>query len=248
MCGLGLSRVSRRLFLKLLAVFTAAVGVGFGAFNLWKHATKPRGGEAWIGGETINLPEPRRRGEVSVEQAIASRRSRRSYTDEPILLSEISQLCWAAQGVTEPRKGFRAAPSAGALYPLEIFLVVGNSEIEPGVYHYSPSDHTLQLVRRGDYRAELCEASLGQAWVRDGALCFVITAVYERTTWKYGERGRERYVHMEAGCVAENIYLQAEALGLGTVAVGAFYDDRVREIISAPEEYVPLLVMPVGRL
>ncbi len=106
----------------------------------------------------------------------------------------------------------------------------------------------MERVRKGDYRKQLCNASLGQEWIENGALDFVITAIYERTTAKYGERGRERYVAMEAGHVAENIYLQAESLGLGTVSIGAFYDDDVREVISAPSEYVPLYVMPMGHI
>jgi SagB-type dehydrogenase family enzyme len=196
-------------------------------------------------GEIIKLPEPRKVGSMSVEEAISSRRSRRSYKDKPLSLSDISQLCWSAQGITEPIYEFRSSPSAGALYPLEIFLVVGNAELEAGIYQYIPFDHSLKCIKKGDYREELCRASLGQEAVKDGALSIVITAIYERTTKKYGERGI-RYVHMEAGHVAQNIYLQAEALGLGTVSIGAFYDDKVREVLSIPKNYAPLYVMPVG--
>ncbi len=210
-------------------------------------ATPTPSGEQ-IEGESIKLPQPRKKGSLSIEEAIERRRSRRSYTDDPVLLSDISQLCWAAQGITEAKIGFRAAPSAGALYPLEIFLVVGNSDLEAGVYSYSCGEHVLERVKKGDYRNQLCEASLRQEWVEKAALDFVITAIYSRTIVKYGERGRERYVPMEAGHVAENIYLQAESLGLGTVAIGAFYDDQVREVISAPSEHVPLYVMPIGHI
>jgi len=236
----------RRKFLKFAAaIFAAIAGIlafksGFRLDRLEEERMKIEAREV------IKLPEPRKTGRVSVEEAINSRRSRRSYKNEPISLNEISQLCWAAQGITEPIYKFRAAPSAGALYPLEIFLVVGNSEIEAGIYHYSPSTHSLGLVKEGDYREDLCEASLGQSAVEEGALSIVITAIYERTMKKYGERGI-RYVHMEAGHVAQNVYLQAEALGLGTVSIGAFYDDKVRDVLSLPEEHVPLYVMPVGR-
>ena len=143
----------------------------------------PTNGEQ-IEGELIKLPQPRKKSVLSIEEAIERRRSRRSYTDDPVLLSDISQLCWAAQGATEARVGFRAAPSAGALYPLEIFLVVGNSNLEAGVYHYSCGEHVLERVKKGDYRKQLCEASLGQEWVENAALDFVITAIYNRTMVK----------------------------------------------------------------
>jgi len=201
-----------------------------------------------VEGELVRLPHPRKKSSLSLEEAIERRRSRRTYTNEPVLLNDVSQLCWAAQGITDARLSFRGAPSAGALYPLEVFLVVGSSDLAAGVYHYSCREHALERVKSGDYRKQLCEASLGQEWVEKGALDFVITAIYDRTMAKYGERGRDRYVPMEAGHVAENIYLQAESLGLGTVSIGAFHDDRVREVISVPSEYVPLYVMPVGHV
>jgi len=239
--------LSRREALAVLAGTVAAVfGTIFGLLQLAEFSR--HAGELKMEGEIIKLAEPKSRGVVSVEEAVGRRRSRRSYTNDPVLLSDISQLCWAAQGVTEVANRLRAAPSAGALYPIELFLVVGNSDLEAGIYHYRSTDHTLETVKRGEYRNQLREASLGQEWVGNGALDFVITGVYDRTIAKYGERGRERYVPMEAGCVAENLYLQAEALGLGTVSVGAFHDDRVREVISAPGQYVPLFVMPMGHI
>ena len=241
-------RVSRRKLLKYLAgIGVVTVGAGIGSLKILE-LTRHEKELLTVEGELIKLPEPRRKSGFSVEEAIESRRSRRSYTDDPVLLSDISQLCWAAQGITEVKISLRAAPSAGALYPLEIFLVVGNSDLAAGIYHYSCQEHALERVKEGDYRKQLCEASLGQEWVENGALDFVITAIYDRTTVKYGERGRERYVPMEAGHVAENVYLQAEALGLGTVSIGAFYDDKVREVISVPSEYIPLYVMPIGHV
>ena len=240
-------RTSRRKLLKIL-FGVSVVAVSVGSFEMLNRLGGREKEKLTVEGDVIELSEPRKRGRVSIEEAIENRRSRRSYTNEPVLLSDISQLCWAAQGITESRIGLRAAPSAGALYPLEIFLVVGNSDLEAGVYHYSCREHVLERVKIGDYRKQLCKASLGQEWVENGALDFVITAIYERTTAKYGERGRERYVTMEAGHVAENIYLQAESLGLGTVSIGAFYDDNVRGVISVPNEYVPLYVMPMGHI
>ncbi len=199
-------------------------------------------------GSIIYLPLPIFKGNMSLEEAILHRRSIREYRKESLTLHQLSQLLWAAQGITEVRWGFRASPSAGATYPLEIYVVVGNNgvrELASGVYRYKPHSHSLVLVKKGDVREELYSACLNQEWVRDAPVVLVIVADYERTTRVYGERGI-RYVHMEVGHVGQNIYLEATALGLGTVAVGAFYDDEVRVIIGAPENHHPLYVMPVG--
>jgi SagB-type dehydrogenase family enzyme len=197
-------------------------------------------------GTVIGLPQPRYRGDVFLEEALLQRRSVREYTGEPLTLEEISQLLWAAQGITDPR-GFRTAPSAGGLYPLEVYLVAGEvAGLEAGVYKYRPQEHSLIWVVVGDRRENLCTAALGQVWVREAAADIVILAVYERTTVKYGDRGI-RYVHLEAGHAAQNVCLQATALGLGTVTVGAFYDDEVQAVLGAPKNEKPLYVMPVGR-
>jgi len=196
--------------------------------------------------EPVSLPEVRLTSDVSLEETLLHRRSIRDYTDEALSLEEVSQLLWAAQGITAAWGG-RTAPSAGALYPLEVYLVVGDVEdLTPGVYQYRPNGHELVKVKDGDVREELAEAALGQASVQDGAIDIVIAAVYERTTAKYGERG-VRYVHMEAGHAAQNIYLQATALNLGTVTIGAFYDDSVRDIVGMAEDVAPLYVIPVGK-
>ncbi|MBA7599667.1 hypothetical protein ES703_06704 [subsurface metagenome] len=194
----------------------------------------------------LTLPEPRLRSEVSVEEALLKRRSVREYGNAPLTLEEVSQLLWAAQGITSEWGG-RTAPSAGALYPLEVYIAVGNVEnLSPGVYKYNPRRHELIKVRDGDVRQELAEAALSQIWVQEGAIDIVIAAVYERTTKKYGDRG-VGYVHMEAGHAAQNIYLQAATLDLGMVTVGAFHDDWVKEIMSMPEDEIPLYLIPVGR-
>lgn len=194
----------------------------------------------------LKLPEPRHDSDVSLEKALLKRRSARDYTGESLTLNEVSQLLWAAQGITDPR-GLRTAPSAGATYPLETYLVVGDvGNVTPGVYRYDPSRHKLVMVLDGDLRADLAAAALGQSFVEEGAINIVFTAIYERTTRRYGDRGI-RYVHMEAGHAAQNIYLQASALNLGTVVVGAFHDDRVREILSLPQQEQPLYIIPVGR-
>ena len=195
---------------------------------------------------TLKLPEPRLKSEVSLEETLFKRRSVREYAKLPLTLEDVSQLLWATQGITTEWGG-RTAPSAGALYPLEVYLVVGNvKNLAPGVYKYKPERHELVKVGDDDVRGELANAALGQTWVKEGAIDIVIAAVYERTTRKYGDRG-VRYVQMEAGHAAQNIYLQAAALNLGMVTVGAFYDDRVKEILGMPRNEVPLYVIPVGR-
>jgi len=192
------------------------------------------------------LPEPRLKSEVSLEEALLKRRSIREYANLPLTLEDVSQLLWAAQGITA-KWGGRTAPSAGALYPLEVYLVVGTVEnLAAGVYKYKPERHELVKVRDDDVRGELAKAALGQSWVKEGAIDIVIAAVYERTTKKYGDRGM-MYTHMEAGHAAQNIYLQAAALDLGMVTIGAFYDDQVKDILDMPRNETPLYVIPVGR-
>ncbi|MEM3608414.1 MAG: SagB/ThcOx family dehydrogenase [Candidatus Bathyarchaeia archaeon] len=199
-------------------------------------------------GEMIKLPPHRDVGSMSVEEAIAKRRSIREYSGEPILLEDLSQILWAAQGITDPKWGLRAAPSAGATYPLEVYVVVGEGGVqglEAGIYHYAPEEHSLRLVLAGDHRRSLSKAALEQAWVAAAPVDLVLAAVYERTTARYGERGI-RYVHMEAGHVCENVYLQATALGLGAVAVGAFSDEEAQSILHLPEGEKPLYIIPIG--
>ncbi len=194
----------------------------------------------------IPLPAVQSTGLLSVEEALKKRASVREFRREPLTLDEVGQLLWVAQGVNRPG-GYRTAPSAGALYPLEIILVAGRvQDINPGVYRYLPRQHALDPLAEGDVRPALAAAALDQDCVANGATVLVITAIYERTTVKYGQRGI-RYVHVEVGHAAQNIYLQATALGLGTVAVGAFQDDRVQELLNLPGNEHPLLIMPVGK-
>jgi len=194
----------------------------------------------------LALPIPLYDSQTSVEEALLERRSVRNYVDEPLTLAEVSQLLWAAQGITSSSGG-RTAPSAGALYPLEVYLLAGEiSHLPAGIYHYAPGEHTLTLTIEGDQRQALYEAALSQSAVKDAAAIIIITAVYERTMVKYGERGKQ-YVHMEVGCAAQNIYLQAVALDLGTVFIGAFHDDQVKRLLRLGEDEIPLGIMPVGR-
>jgi SagB-type dehydrogenase family enzyme len=202
----------------------------------------------------IYLPLPKLDGRMSLEKVLAMRRSVREYSSEPLTLSELSQLLWATYGVTEPKHGFKTTPSAGATFPLVIYVVVKPNSVrtnsgflDAGSYRYDPHTHSLALVKRGNLVRELYKACLRQAWVLRAPVNIVIAAVYERTTGYYGERGR-RYVIMEVGHASQNLYLQATALGLGTVAVGAFKDEQVKDIVGLRADEEPLYIMPVGKL
>jgi SagB-type dehydrogenase family enzyme len=160
-------------------------------------------------------------------------------------LNNISQLLWAAQGKTSPR-GYRTAPSAGALYPLEVFFFAFDvTGLEEGVYRYFPDEHTIVMTRKGNVREALCKSSLNQSPVRQAPVVIVISAVYERTMGKYGQRGG-RYVHIEAGHAAQNVCLQAVSDGLGTVVVGAFLDHEINALLNGIPEATPLYLIPAG--
>jgi SagB-type dehydrogenase family enzyme len=171
---------------------------------------------------------------------LATRRSVRSYSGKALTWREIGQLFWAAQGITLESRAFRSAPSAGALYPLETYVATAE-----GLYHYQPAEHSVQHTPKLGLRQKLWEAGLKQDWIRQAPAVFCLAAVYERTAGRYGERAA-RYVHMEVGHAAENLLLQAVALGLGGVVVGAFYDSRVREVLGLPIDHEPLYLIPVG--
>ena len=196
--------------------------------------------------QTIRLPEPRSDGNTSVEQALQTRRSVRSYKDAPLDLAEISQLVWSAQGITSAR-GFRTSPSAGALYPLELYVVAGRvKDLPSAIYRYKPRQHALVQIISGDKRSGLSRAALRQGAIKRAPAVLLFSAVYERTTGKYGQRGI-RYVHMEVGHAAQNVCLQAQALGLQTVVIGAFRDTEVKDLAHLPENEQPLYLVPVGR-
>lgn len=194
----------------------------------------------------ILLPAAAPSGVKSVEQVLLERRSIREYSTGAISLAELAQLLWSAQGISGTQ-GVKTAPSAGALYPLEIYAVIAKVErIAEGFYKYHSATHSLQRLAQGDLRKQLAEAALNQNCVKEAPLVLIITAIYERSTGKYNHRGI-RYVHMEVGHVAENVYLQAGALNLGTVMVGAFDDSRMQQILHLPEFEHPLCLLPVGR-
>jgi SagB-type dehydrogenase family enzyme len=193
--------------------------------------------------ETVALPEVKKKGSLSVEEAIEKRRSVREYAKEPLTLEQVSQLLWAAQGRTEG--GLRAAPSAGATYPLEIYLVAGEvTGLDAGLYRYLNSSHKLEKVKAGDFRKSLCEAAYSQESIEKAPATVVIAAKYERTSGKYGARA-QRYVQIEVGHMGQNIYLQCQSLSLATVAIGAFDDSKVKKVLAITEE--PLYIMPIGK-
>ncbi|MFH0772647.1 MAG: SagB/ThcOx family dehydrogenase [Candidatus Omnitrophota bacterium] len=199
------------------------------------------------GARTLKLPQPKYDSKFSIEKTLLERRSVRDYKDEALTLAEVSQLLWAAQGITDKANGLRTAPSAGALYPLEIYLVSGKvTGLPAGLYKYKPRGHELEKIADGDKRAGLSKAAYGQSSVSQASVVIAISAVYERITGKYGQRGI-RYTDMEAGHAGENVALQAIALNLGTVMVGAFNDDDVKKVLALPAEENPLYLIPVGR-
>ncbi len=217
----------------------------------------------------IRLPPPRLKSLVSLEEAIARRRSVRKYSAEPLTLDQVGQILWSAQGITGAGR-LRTSPSAGAAYPLELFLLVGKrcvilkqssvpgqnggrkpardapEALQPGIYHYEAAGHSLVLRLPGDLRQDLARAALDQGFIASVPVDIVICAIYTRTSYRYGRRG-ERYVHIEVGHAGENIHLQALSLGLATVEVGAFDDSAVGKVLGLEEQVKPVYVMPVGK-
>ena len=196
----------------------------------------------------IVLPAPELVG-MNVEKAIRTRRSVRYYADQPVTPEQLSQILLSANGITEDSDGweFRAAPSGGALYPVEIYVVVSNVDtIADGLYHFQVSDSSLEMIRKGNLDKQLHLAANEQEAVGSSALTLVLTARFNRSTTKYGDRGY-RYTYIEAGAVCENVYLQANSLGLGTVAIGAFNDDMLNRFLEIDGlDEAALLIMPIG--
>lgn len=197
--------------------------------------------------ELIKLPRPALKGPMSVEEALQKRRTVRLFASRSLDLKQVSQLLWATEGITDPR-GLRTAPSAGATYPLEIYLVAGErgvTGLAPGIYRYRAGDHALELTLKGDHRTALARACLSQSWMAAAPVMVVFAAEFRRCTARYGDRGI-MYTHMEVGHAGQNLFLQAEALGLAAGIVGAFTDRAVSQTLKLPREHEPLLVMPVG--
>jgi SagB-type dehydrogenase family enzyme len=205
---------------------------------------QPGGGH---GAEAIKLPPPVKTGGMPLVEALTVRRTVRHFASRPLDLGRISQLLWGADGTSDPR-GLRTSPSAGATFPLDLYLVVGErgvADLAAGVYHYQVAAHALAPVVPGDLRAAVPRASLHQSWMTQAPVMVVITGEYRRCSARYGERG-VRYTHMEAGNVSQNLFLAAEALGLGAGIVGAFEDKALAQVLKLPPAHEPLLVMPVG--
>ncbi len=198
------------------------------------------------GAVKTQLPSPTFDGRMSVEKALYLRRSVRAYAPDSLTLGELSQILWAAQGITGEEK-FRTAPSAGALYPIALYIAVEKVEtLQAGIYRYSPGNHEITKLKDGMFLKQLAEAALGQQCIADCAAALIIAANYERLRFRYRDRS-ERYAHIEAGHVSQNVYLQAVALRVGTVNIGAFHDKEVAKIIGLDTQEFPLCIMPLGK-
>jgi len=210
---------------------------------------QPERYKTYADAKRIALPDPHGYRGLSLAEAVEARRSRRDYSAEPMTLAELSCLLYAAQGITEPQGGLRAAPSAGALYPIELYAAAHNvAGLEAGVYHYAVPTHELELLRGGDLRAEVKQAGLGQDHLAQAAVCFVLSAIFQRTRWKYRER-TYRYMLLEAGHIGQNLYLAATSLGLGACAVGAFLDDDLNALLGLDgEEEAVLYIIAAGKV
>ncbi len=200
----------------------------------------------------VRLPEVALTGSMSVEEAIAKRESRRSFSTNPLTLAQVAQLLYAAYGLKRGpagrRSGLRTAPSAGARYPLEVLLASGEGTVKglaSGLHVYLADEHALRPLVSEDIRSELARAALGQSFIAVAPMTLAIVSDFQRTTSRYGSRG-ERYVYIDTGHLGENVYLQAEALGLGTVAIGAFRDEDVARVLRLPRNLKPVYLMPVG--
>lgn len=203
-----------------------------------------------ISNEEVTLPDPKVQGKISVEEAIYKRRSKRSYAKKPITLEQISQILWAAQGITDRERGYRSAPSPGAKYTIELYLVSGDpgvSGVAAGIYHYDPSRHVLSALKIGNFASRLMAAARDQEQIIQAAATVLISGVFKKAMVKYGERGIQ-YSLQESGAVGENIYLEATALGLGTVMMGAFEESAISDIIGLGGDEKPLLLMTIGNV
>jgi SagB-type dehydrogenase family enzyme len=217
--------------------------------TLFSWGRQPAPYKTYPEAKQIALPDPHGYRGLSLEEAIEQRRSRRNYVAGPLSLAELSRLLHAASGITDPARGFRAAPSAGALYPIETYAVAHNvTGVEPGLYHYAVAEHALEQLRIGDLRAEIMMAGIGQEMLSEAQVCFVLSAIFQRTRWKYRER-TYRYVQLEAGHIGQNLYLAATSMGLGACVVGAFLDDDLNDLLEVDgEEEAALYIIAVGRV
>jgi SagB-type dehydrogenase family enzyme len=255
--GLALGRIVPRRRMVDLALDNGDLGL---AYHEWSApgrnragvgsvdwGGRPDGQKAYPGSETILLPDPRGWSGPAIEAVIEARRSRRAYGPGALRLEDLSRLLHAASGITDQARGFRSAPSAGALYPIELYAVVHDvASLREGVYHYSPAGHALEMVRVGDLRSGILVAGIGQEMLARAQVCLVLTAIFQRTRWRYRERAY-RYILLEAGHIAQNVYLTATGLGLGSCAVGAFLDDELNRLVGVDgSDEAALYLLTVG--
>ena len=239
------TRLTRRQACQLAGI----LGLSFSGLG------QSRAGHALAKGRTIfdkedpmNLPAPDIHGNLPLETAIKQRRTVRSFADRPLTVDQLSQILWAAQGITDEGGLKRAAPSGGALYPIDVYAVVGKNGVQglaQGVHLYDPHRHSIRKIVATDQRGDVAVAALRQMWMATAPVILVLTAEYSRITIKYGQRG-ERYAMIEVGHIGQNIFLQCEALDLAAGIVGAFYDKEVARAIHAKKNHEPLIIMPVG--
>lgn len=216
------------------------LGQCLAVLGLWSGMAPARSSD-----QPVPLPRPELQGTMPLEQALQQRRSRREFAAGPLALRDVGQVLWAAQGVTDAR-GLRTVPSAGALAALEIYLVAGNvSDLPTGVYRYQPAAQSLAPIQAGDPRSKVAALALGQSALREAPATLLIAGVYSRTRQRYGDRA-ERYVHIEVGHAAQNVYLQCTARGLATVLIGSFDDAALRAALALPPDHAPLALMPFG--
>jgi SagB-type dehydrogenase family enzyme len=241
-----------RKYMYAFLIFVLLILLGSLFFVLLKGIT-PRNyaekssstGEIEMIGTKIQLPETSKKGGLSLNEALAMRRSTRVFSNESLPLDQLSQLLWSAQGITS-KEGLRTAPSAGETFPLEIFVMINRVPgISKGIFYFNPIDATLESVLEQDVSAQLVKATRGQAMISDAAVVIIFGAIPERTISQYGERGL-RYVYNEIGHASQNVHLQAAALGLGTVVVGSYSDEEVEKLLQLDTDIKIMYLMPVG--
>lgn len=222
----------------LVAILLIMALLGSAILTWQRRVDRPRARGTERG--DLRLPPPNTAGGMPLAEALAARRSRREFAAQRLTLDQVAQLCWAGQGITDIATGHRTAPSAGALYPLTIFVVDS-----AGIYEYEPRKHVLQQYLTGDFHRELQAVALDQPCVGAAPVCLVIAMDVARSASKYGSRA-ERYCLLEAGHSAQNVLLQATAIGLAGVPVGAFDDGSVAELLHLPQALRPVYLLPIG--
>ncbi|HPI92130.1 MAG TPA: SagB/ThcOx family dehydrogenase [Deltaproteobacteria bacterium] len=208
---------------------------------------KPLPYKEYPNAKVIPMERPQKCGEMTLYEAILRRKSLRRFVDAPVSMDSLSCLLWASSGIQRREMGFafRTAPSAGALYPVETYAVVHQVEgIAQGVYHYNVKGHVLEEIKRGDFRAHIAQAALGQIMCAQASVVIAWTALFERSLWKYRQRAY-RYVYLDAGHMAQNLALASTSIGLGSCQVGALFDDEVNEILGVDGIQESILYMSV---